>query len=886
MKIVYLLTTPDSGAGTEKSVFTQASLMANHHKVEIVGVYRTLNTTHFDVDPRVRIRYLVDARAGRPGLPSRLVPIEWDDQFTDVSDLALEKYLSRTRVDVVVTTTPALASLAAEFTQSRVAIVHQEHRSPMSRGSLLTPLVAAAGRLDLISNLTERSHNWLARRLGPSAPAMVVIPNPYEPGFMPRSSLSNRVIIGSGRLAGGKNFPELVKAFAVANEFVPGWRLRIYGDGPTRTRVQGTVRNYDLIGSVDIVPGTRRMAAEFSKGSIFGMTTLIEGQSLVAIEAAVAGLPMVAYDIEVGPAEIVGQAGGGILVPSRSYLALGGAMAHLMESPQRLREYSERALAGAAAYAPERIEEIWLKTFDALGGGSGKALLSRPASLPVSETSAATDSSGELEQSHELEKAAAWRVALPRPGELDSMFAAVTGELNSRSLAFARLELHDGPPAIVLGAESRGEVLGVLHQIASKHGWYMKAYRGPHEISLKPWQNPSDAPAAVQYATRIAMGARQRITGADSSITCMQLELWEAGSDLVRRAPRGNCNADWVAEEEWQKWLQSGSRTVSGFPIWERVDFPIDVVFTWVDGLDPAWLQKKLDFDPTVNDPSAQLAAESISDARFRNRNEILFSVGAVKRFMPWVRNIYIVTDQQVPTQVVEAYPDVRVVDHRDIFPDPSVLPVFNSHAIESCLHRIEGLSDHFIYVNDDTMVVRPLKPEHFFNANGVAKFFPSSVKVNHGGLSEYPHLMAAANNREIIQEQFGVEITRSMLHTPHPHRKDVIFEMESRYPEDFSRTRASRFRSSGDISVLSSLAQYYGYCSERYASGSLQYGYISLRGAGLTGRLMDALANQRLAVLTLGEPQAHHWRSPQEFDLTRRFLELLVGGPEEQSDA
>jgi hypothetical protein len=69
----------------------------------------------------------------------------------------------------------------------------------------------------------------------------------------------------------------------------------------------------------------------------------------------------------------------------------------------------------------------------------------------------------------------------------------------------------------------------------------------------------------------------------------------------------------------------------------------------------------------------------------------------------PWVRTIYIVTASQVPIWLNTSHSRVRIVDHKDLFPEPATqLPTFNSLAIESVLHRIPGLSEYFLYFNND----------------------------------------------------------------------------------------------------------------------------------------------------------------------------------------
>jgi hypothetical protein len=74
----------------------------------------------------------------------------------------------------------------------------------------------------------------------------------------------------------------------------------------------------------------------------------------------------------------------------------------------------------------------------------------------------------------------------------------------------------------------------------------------------------------------------------------------------------------------------------------------------------------------------------------------------AIYMHAPWVRFIYLVTASQLPNWLNASHPRVRIVNHAALFPDPTHLPTFNSLAIESVLHRIPGLSEYFLYFNND----------------------------------------------------------------------------------------------------------------------------------------------------------------------------------------
>lgn len=340
----------------------------------------------------------------------------------------------------------------------------------------------------------------------------------------------------------------------------------------------------------------------------------------------------------------------------------------------------------------------------------------------------------------------------------------------------------------------------------------------------------------------------------------VEVEFWAVDEEEPGpyKSPRHNRVLDTMEESDF---AASDGPTPGNRNTWSKINFPIDVVYTWVDGSDPAWRARKTEHLPAADTAHDQ----ATSDARFTNRDELRYSIRSLRRYAPWVRNIFLVTDDQTPAWLAEDS-DIKVVSHRDLFPDAGCLPTFNSHAIETTLHRIPGLAEHFLYCNDDTVLLRLQNPDSYFTPNGLAKFFPSPVKINYLSGDNEPHIAAAINNREIIRERFGMEITQSMLHTPHPHRKSVLATIEEEQREAVESTRSHRFRDPSDVSFLSSLGQYYGYGLEKYIQGSIRYTYVGLGRPETESRLLGVLNSSRLDVATFGESNLGY-DDPEETD-------------------
>ena len=149
-------------------------------------------------------------------------------------------------------------------------------------------------------------------------------------------------------------------------------------------------------------------------------------------------------------------------------------------------------------------------------------------------------------------------------------------------------------------------------------------------------------------------------------------------------------------------------------------NFPIDIVLPWVDGDDPKHIKHRNMF---CTDYGETLREDVGGNSRFQSLGEIRHCVESINMFAPFIRKIFIVTDNQDPQledHIREKFPHghipMEIVDHRIIFKGfEEYLPVFNSRAIEAMIWRIPELSEHFILMNDDFMFVNHVSPEDFF---------------------------------------------------------------------------------------------------------------------------------------------------------------------------
>ena len=382
---------------------------------------------------------------------------------------------------------------------------------------------------------------------------------------------------------------------------------------------------------------------------------------------------------------------------------------------------------------------------------------------------------------------------------------------------------------------------------------------------------PAGAPdkRLVEVATAVCWPvtdpARRLVLGLEHAC---DVEFWQELPDRLV-GPRPNVSVDVVLNDEPEVEAEEGVfgdfhaagpgrtyRTRRPFlvPPIEHVDFPIDVVYTWVDGGDPAWLARKN--AALVENGWVSVNEEAANASRYISRNELRYSMRSLHYYAPWVRRIFLVTDDQVPSWLNADHPQVTVVSHKEIFGSAGRLPTFNSMAIETRLHHIEGLSEHFLYMNDDVFFGQALQPGFFFTASGQTRVFLSTNRVNSGPVtSEEPPIMSSGkNNRALIEKEFGRFLAAKAKHTPHAARRSVLAEIEERYPEPVAVTAAHQFRHPDDISLISSLQQHWSYLTGRGVLAELHYMYRDLSDPVTPKRLAATLRKRHFPLFCLND--------------------------------
>lgn len=923
MKITFLLTWADGMGGTEHAAITQAKHLAGRHDVRIISTFHTADVPFFAPDPRVRVDYLIDARgtiqeptrstdlspsecASLASQPSELIERSWEPSFNRLSDGEMRLMLGSLDADIIVVTTPALMAAAVRLVPPAIVIVGEEHRTSQFRGATGEPLMRYAPYLDALVALTDRTCDWMAESLGAVAPRLEAIPNAIPEGFRPRSSLTNHTIVMAARLVPEKGVDHAIQAFALVAEKHPTWSMRVFGSGPELNKLKRLAESTGLHDRVLFAGTTTQMPLEWAKAGLMVLSSKGEAMPLGLLEAMSAGVPAVSYDVATGPAEVIRHGVDGLLVPAGDVDALADALDRIMTDENLRIEFGAAALERAKEFSADRIAAIWEKLFAELIDERNNPRreieradrIARQAivgaghfhpTAPAERVSGWRDQQHELE--HELERRrpelvrSGGRLAEVRNSTLEheirqENLVFVADSLEGAGIEFVVVPPGTGQVRLIVASEDRDDVLSAL--AASGAGTPVYA-----ELLLPRLQAPGTVLAEVLVRGIDVKGLRLFRSVVTEGRTlrygpgqACDVEFWsldpETGERFAPMKPT-SIGARLTSLKPSER-LEIGSRSFSTVPeamvtAVDATDFPVDAVWTWVDDADPAW-QSRL--DDARRQAGMAVVDRGDHEARFRNHDELKYSLRSVAMYAPWIRHHYIVTDDQTPAWLDSSNPDVTVVSHREIFKDPSALPTFNSHAIGSQLHRIPGLAEQFLVFNDDVFLGRQLSKADFFLGNGMAKTFrsPTRIPLTPVAPGDGDYLAARKNNRGLIEEAFGRTLTNGYLHAPHAMVKTVLDEIEERFALQWDSTMRAKFRGPDDIAVLSSLHHEFGYLTNRVVPGSIRSLYVNIASNEQQAKLTRLLTQRNVDVFCLNDSADSDMDASERGRVLRAFLE------------
>lgn len=247
----------------------------------------------------------------------------------------------------------------------------------------------------------------------------------------------------------------------------------------------------------------------------------------------------------------------------------------------------------------------------------------------------------------------------------------------------------------------------------------------------------------------------------------------------------------------------------------QQLGFPIDIVITWVDGND----EERNKLREIYKKKQDNIKKEAVSSRRYVNHDELKYLLRSIDRYIPWIHRIHVISSDQPPPdwlmpnetlgfdfdintkEKTANKPILRWVNDRTILKE-NCLPTFNSHALESAIHRLDELTEHFLYFCDDMFVTHPFQPSNIFTNQGIPKV------CAHYWTRPY-RLDPCVNSqtwRKIWSEmsiQYPTKKKWMNNHVATPLTKQLMIDAEKYWGNDWLLTQSNKFRSGHDVQPI-----------------------------------------------------------------------------------
>ncbi len=321
----------------------------------------------------------------------------------------------------------------------------------------------------------------------------------------------------------------------------------------------------------------------------------------------------------------------------------------------------------------------------------------------------------------------------------------------------------------------------------------------------------------------------------------------------------------------------------------EHGRFDIDIVVMWVNPDDDLWLQEKAKYTA-----QEKYAPEKDSNliARYRDWDNLRYWFRGIERFAPWVRTIHFVTWRTVPSWLNTNHSKLNVVLNRDILPE-GYDPVFSPNPLETNLHRINGIAEHFVYFNDDMFLISDTQPDDFYRDGLPREMAVAYSLTNDQKNDSFSHMLLTmtglingffdkkqvqrTNWKKWFNPIYGKKAVNTVMtayshrfsgilipHLPSSMRKSTYEEVWRAIPDQLMATTSHRFRNLTDITQY--IFRYWAICKGEFEPTNVfKYGKEFFMSDDTLGELRRTIQEQNYKMICINDS-----KDIKDFELCR----------------
>ena len=227
------------------------------------------------------------------------------------------------------------------------------------------------------------AEKWVAQKILNKAYKIVAVSNAlnekiktkyyFEKGVVIPNSIAAKTIeieyaaelffkycIAVGRLVKLKQFDKLIDTYCTSDLPKREIHLVILGEGEEKERLEKQIERLQMSKFIHLLGFKNNVFSYVTNAKFLVLTSKYEGFSMVILEALFAGTPVVSFDCETGPSELLQNEYNGLLVKNQDFSALHKALVRMVNDNCLYDFCKENAKTSVTSYSKEKISGKWL----------------------------------------------------------------------------------------------------------------------------------------------------------------------------------------------------------------------------------------------------------------------------------------------------------------------------------------------------------------------------------------------------------------------------------------------------------------------------------------------------------------------------------------------
>jgi len=354
--------------GIEKAIASFSNLFCNEYDIEIISTYKLLDKPAFDINKKVKIKYLINDKPNKKELIDSIKKLNIKKMFLESLKSFKVLYLKRKLMideikklnsDIIISTRPLHNFWVGKYGSEKSLKIAWEHAHHNNKKNYIKFLVRSCKNMNYLVIVSKSLQKFYKQYLGTKC-IYIGLSLDYFPNE--ESNLKNKEIISVGRLSKEKGFIDLIDVFEIVNKKHNDWKLNIVGDGLEREKIHEKIHDLGLESKI-IMHGFKKreeLNEIYKNSSIYTMTSYKESFGLVLIEAMSFGIPCVVFDSAKGPLEIIDKSTG-FIIKNRNKEKMADKIIELIENKNLRKKLGNNSRNKSRLYDKENIKKEWQK---------------------------------------------------------------------------------------------------------------------------------------------------------------------------------------------------------------------------------------------------------------------------------------------------------------------------------------------------------------------------------------------------------------------------------------------------------------------------------------------------------------------------------------------